>query len=46
MKTGRPECDIPSAETLSCDVKKVFLQVRKRISTMLKVSTESINYIY
>ncbi|KAH8995598.1 hypothetical protein EDB92DRAFT_1757822, partial [Lactarius akahatsu] len=36
MKTGRPEYYIPSAETLSCDVKNVFVRVRKHISTMLK----------
>jgi len=38
MKTGRPESYIPSAETLSRDVKNVFVSVRKRISEMLQVS--------
>jgi hypothetical protein len=38
MKTGRPECYIPSAETVSRDVKKVFVRVRDRIATMLQVS--------
>lgn len=38
MKTGRPGYQIPSAETVSRDVKKVFVQVRKRIANMLKVS--------
>ncbi len=38
MKTGRPEIYIPSAETLSRDVKNVFVGVCKRISNMLQVS--------
>jgi len=38
MKTGRPECYIPSAETISCDVKKVFVHVHNHIATMLQVS--------
>ena len=38
MKTGRPEYSIPSPETVSRDVKKVFLRVRKRIAKMLQVS--------
>jgi hypothetical protein len=37
MKTGRPGYHIPSAETVSRDVKRVFIEVRKRISGMLKV---------
>jgi len=37
MKTGRPDYHIPSAETLSRDVKKVFANVRKRIAKMLQV---------
>lgn len=37
MKTGRPDYHIPSAETLSRDVKKVFAHVRKRIAKMLQV---------
>ncbi|KAH8987624.1 hypothetical protein EDB92DRAFT_1785190, partial [Lactarius akahatsu] len=36
MKTGRPDYYIPSAATLANDVKNVFVQVRRRISTMLK----------
>jgi hypothetical protein len=38
MKTGRPECYIPSAETLSRDVKTVFVSVREGIAKMLRVS--------
>ena len=38
MKTGRPEYYIPSRSTVSRDVKQVFVNVRKHISTMLKVS--------
>ena len=37
MKTGRPEYHIPSAETVSNDVKDVFVRVRKRIAKMLQV---------
>ncbi|PPQ81718.1 hypothetical protein CVT26_007780, partial [Gymnopilus dilepis] len=36
MKTGRPEIYIPSAETVSRDVKKVFVRVREHIATMLQ----------
>ncbi|KAH9045962.1 hypothetical protein EDB84DRAFT_1258221, partial [Lactarius hengduanensis] len=36
IRTGRPNYYIPSAATLANDVKNVFLQVRRRISTMLK----------
>jgi hypothetical protein len=39
MKTGRPEYYIPSRTTVSRDVKQVFANTRKRIATMLKVST-------
>ena len=38
MKTGRPECYMPSAETISRDVKKVFNGVCKQIAKMLQVS--------
>lgn len=38
MKTGRPGYHIPSAETVSRDVKQVFVIVRQRIAKMLKVS--------
>ena len=37
MKTGRPAYQIPSPETVSRDVKKVFVRVRKRIAKMLQV---------
>jgi hypothetical protein len=37
MKTGRPDFHIPSPETVSRDVKDVFVRVRKRIATMLQV---------
>ena len=38
MKTGRLEYYIPSPETVSRDIRKVFVNVRKRIAKMLKVS--------
>lgn len=38
MKTGRPECYIPSTETVSRDVKNVFVCMRERIAKMLQVS--------
>ena len=37
MKTGRPGYHLPSPETVSRDVKGVFVHVRKRIAKMLKV---------
>jgi hypothetical protein len=37
MKTGRPGFYIPSAETLSRDVKNVFVRVRELIANMLQV---------
>jgi len=37
MKTGRPECYIPSAETLSRDVKNVFIHMRGHIAKALQV---------
>jgi hypothetical protein len=37
MKTGRPDCYIPSAETLSRDIKNVFVCVRELIANMLQV---------
>jgi hypothetical protein len=37
MKTGRPEYHLPSAETVSRDVKGVFVRVRQRIAKMLQV---------
>lgn len=45
MKTGRPESYIPSAETLSRDVKNVFVRVRERIAKMLRVSSRQFNKI-
>jgi hypothetical protein len=39
MKTGRPECYIPSRTTVSRDVRQVFVNTRKRIATKLKAST-------
>ena len=39
MKTGRPEYHIPSPETVSRDVRNVFVNVRKRIAKMLQVSS-------
>jgi hypothetical protein len=45
MKTGRPEYHIPSAETVSRDVKDAFVRVRKRIAKMLQVRNLNIkNY--
>ena len=38
MKTGRPEYPIPSPQTVSKDVRNVFVSVRKRIAKMLQVS--------
>lgn len=37
MKTGRPGYYIPSLETVSRDVKQVFVKARQRIATMLQV---------
>ena len=38
MKTGRPEFYIPSRTTVSRDAKQVFVNARKRIAMILKVS--------
>jgi len=38
MKTGRLEYYLPSALTVSCDVKEVFTKVHTRITNMLQVS--------
>jgi len=38
MKTGRPEYHIPSPETVSCDVRNVFVNVHKHIAKVLQVS--------
>jgi hypothetical protein len=37
MKTGRPEYHIPSMQTVSRDVKRVFVKVRNRIANILQV---------
>ena len=37
MKTGQPDHYIPSAKTVSRDVKKVFTQCRQRIAKTLNV---------
>jgi len=37
MKTGGPLYHIPSMQTVSRDVKNVFVRVRQRIATMLQV---------
>ena len=39
MKTGRPDYQIPSAITVSRDVKKVFMRIRKQIAKMLQVKS-------
>ena len=44
MKTGRPGYYIPSADTLSRDVKNVFVWVHGRIAKTLKVGYT--NFIY
>jgi len=38
MKTGRPKYYIPSADTLSCNIKNVFVRVHGRIAKALKVT--------
>ena len=44
MKTGRPDCYIPSAETLSRDVKNVFVRVRGRIAKALQEYHGKLNF--
>lgn len=39
MKTGRPGSYIPSRTTVSRDTKRVFVNTRKRIAKILRVST-------
>jgi hypothetical protein len=41
MKTGRPGYRLPSPQTVSRDVKSVFLKVRKRIAKTLQVGISS-----
>ena len=38
MKTGRPDYPIPSVETVSLDVKNVFVHARRRFAKALQVS--------
>ena len=40
MKTGRLDYHIPSMQTVSRDVKRVFVRVCKRIAKMLQVQLE------
>ena len=44
MKTGRPEYYIPSVTTVSQDVKKVFVNVRKRMAKMLQEYEGELNF--
>lgn len=44
MKTGRPEYYIPLPSTVSCDVKLVFINVRKRIAKMLQTYDGELNF--
>lgn len=41
MKTGRPDYHIPSPQTVSRDVKTVFVQCRQRIANLLQVCVQS-----
>ena len=44
MKTGRPEYYIPSPATVSRDVKKVFVNARKRLARMLQEHDGELNF--
>ena len=44
MKMGRPEYYIPSPSTVSRDVKKVFVNVHKRIAKMLQEHEGDLNF--
>ena len=44
MKTGRPGYNIPSASTVSCDVKQVFLKVQVRVAKILQVRIQ-VSYV-
>jgi hypothetical protein len=44
MKTGWPEYHIPLPQTVSSDVRNVFVNARKRIAKMLQVNT--VNYLF
>ena len=44
MKTGRPDYHIPSEQTVSRDVKHVFVQARKRVANMLQEYEGQLNF--
>ena len=44
MKTGRPEYHIPSEQTVSRDVKQVFVHARKRIAKLLQEYEGQLNF--
>lgn len=44
MKTGRPGYYIPSASTVARDVKKVFVNTRKRVAKLLKEYDGNLNF--
>ena len=44
MKTGRPEYHIPSEQTVSRDVKQVFVHACKRVANMLQEYKGQLNY--
>jgi hypothetical protein len=44
MKTGRPDYYIPSPTTASRDVKRVFVNVRKRMAKMLQEHPGNLNF--
>ena len=44
MKTGRPDIYIPAPETVSRDVKIVFVQCRQRISKLLQEYRGSLSF--
>ena len=39
MKTGWPDFHIPSAETVSCDIKNVFVHIHQQIAKILQVKS-------
>ena len=44
MKTRRPEHHIPSEQTVSRDVKQVFIHARKHVANMLQEYEGQLNY--
>ena len=46
MKTGRPDYHIPSPDTVSHDVRDVFVRVRKRIAKILQVKLVSLVFFF